>query len=114
MNLNIFAYIIYLIITAIIIIYVGNLCYTNGKIFIQNLLKKNKVLANQINKLMLIGYYLLNIGYCFATIISWEIIDTTLKLIEIVSFKISLIILIIAIMHYINIFMLNKYIHKTL
>lgn len=114
MNLNILAYIVYLLITAVIILYVGKLCYTNGNVFIQNLLQENKVLASRINKLLLIGYYLLNIGYCAITIVSWDIIETRLKLIEIVSFKVSLIILIIAVMHYINISMLSKYIHKLL
>lgn len=114
MNLNILAYIIYLVLTAIIILYVGKLCYTNGNVFIQNLLKKNKILANQVNKVLLVGYYLLNIGYCSITIVFWDVIETRLKLIEIVSYKVSIIILIIAIMHYINIMMLKKYIHKLL
>lgn len=114
MNLNILAYIIYLSLTALIIIYVGSICYTNGSIFIQNLLKKDAALANQINKLLLIGYYLLNIGYCSVTIISWDRIETSLNLIEVLSTNVAIIILVIAIMHYFNIIMLNKYIHKLL
>ncbi len=114
MNLNIVAYIIYLLITAVIILYVGNVCFQNGKIFIHNLLQKNKVLADQINKLLLIGYYLLNIGYCSMTLVSWAVIETKLELFEILSYKVSVIILIIAVMHYINILVLNKYIHKLL
>jgi len=114
MNLNILGYIIYLSLTAIIIVHVGRTCYTNGNIFIQNLLKKDKVLASHVNKLLLLGYYLLNIGYCSITLVSWNTIETSLKLIEVLSTKVAFIILVIAVMHYINIIMLNKYIHKLL
>ncbi len=112
MNLNIIAYISYFTLTAIIILYVGRVCYTNGDVFIKNLLPNNIVLANQVNKVLLIGYYLLNIGYCAITIISWDRIDSTLKLIEIVSYKVSFIVLLIGIVHYFNIYILKNYIHK--
>jgi len=111
MNLNILAYIIYLLITIVIIIYVGRVCYTNGGVFIQNLLKQDTALANQVNKSLLLGYYLLNIGYCSITIISWNTIETSLNLIEVLSIKVAFIILIIAVMHYINIIVLGI-VHK--
>lgn len=112
MNLNLVAYGIYLTLTAIIIVYVGKLCYRNGNIFIQNLLKNNYTLAHQINKILLVAYYLINLGYCAITLLFWDLITSKTELITVVSYKISLIVLIIAILHYINIFMLQKFIHK--
>jgi len=111
MNLNIIGYIIYLILTSAVILKVGNICYNNGNVFIKNLLKENIELSIQINKALLIGYYLLNIGYSAITIITWNKIKTNAYLVEIISQKISIIILI---MHYSNIFLIKKFIHKLL
>jgi len=114
MNFNIIGYIIYLTLTTIIIYKVGNICYNNGNIFIKNLIKEEIELSLQINKTLLIRYYLLNIGYSALTIVSWNKIETVTYLIEIISEKISFIILIIATLHYSNIYLIKKLIHKIL
>lgn len=114
MNLNIIGYIIYLSITSIIIRNVGKLCYDNGNLFVSQLIPNHEDLCHQINKMLLIGYYLLNLGYCAMTIISWEKIQTSNQLIEIIATKSAIIILTIGFMHYINIILLTKYINKLI
>ena len=114
MNLNIIGYLIYLSLTSIIIIKVGKLCYDNGNIFVSQLIPNHEELCHQINKMLLIGYYLLNLGYCAMTIISWEKIQTSNQLIEIIATKSAIIILTIGFMHYINILLLTKYIKKLI
>lgn len=114
MNFNIIGYFIYLSITSIIIIKVGKLCYDNGNIFVSQLIPNHEELCHQINKILLIGYYLLNLGYCAMTLISWETITTSNQLIEIIATKSAVIILTIGFMHYINILLLTKYIKKLI
>ena len=114
MNLNIIGYLIYLSLTSIIIIKVGKSCYDNGNIFVSQLIPNHEELCHQINKMLLIGYYLLNLGYCAMTIISWEKIQTSNQLIEIIATKSAIIILTIGFMHYINIILLTKYIKKLI
>lgn len=114
MNLNILAYIIYLSITSVIIIKVGKLCYDNGNLFVSQLIPNHEDLCHQINKMLLIGYYLLNLGYCAMTLISWEKITIFIQLIEIIATKSAIIILTIGFMHYINIILLTKYIKKLI
>lgn len=114
MNLNILGYLIYLCLTCIIIIKVGKLCYNNGNLFVSQLIPNHEALCHQINKMLLIGYYLLNLGYCAMTIISWEKIQNSTQLIEIIATKSAIIILTIGCMHYINIFLVTKYINKLI
>ncbi|WP_221259866.1 hypothetical protein [Flavobacterium okayamense] len=114
MNLNIIAYIIYFSITAFIIIKVGKIFYDNGNIYVSELIPNHMELCHKTNQILLLGYYLLNIGYCAITIISWQKIATFSQLIEIVSYKSAIIIITIAIMHYINIILLTKYIKKLI
>ena len=114
MNLNIIGYLIYRSITAIIIIKVGSICYRNGNIFVSELIPNDEDLCHKINQILLLGYYLLNLGYCAMTLISWNKILSFHQLIEIIAFKSAIIIGTIAIMHYINIFVLTKYIQKLI
>ncbi len=114
MNLNIIGYTIYLLITTFIIIKVGKICHQNGNIFVSELIPDHKDLCHKINQILLVGYYLLNIGYCAMTLISWEKILFFNQLIEVIAFKSSLIICTIATMHYINIMVLTKYIKKLI
>ena len=65
MNYNIGAYSMFIVLMVFIIVYVGRYFYTNGRVFIVSLLKGNVSLADYINRLLLAGYYLMNIGYAF-------------------------------------------------
>jgi hypothetical protein len=114
MNLNIIGYTIYLLITTFIINKVGKICYRNGNIYVAQLIPEHEDLCQKTNQILLVGYYLLNIGYCAMTLISWEKILSFHQLIEIIAFKSAVIICTIALMHYFNIILLTKYIKKLI
>lgn len=114
MNLNLVGYAIYLLITTIIIVKVGKICYQNGNIYVAELIPDHMDLCHKTNAILLLGYYLLNIGYCAMTLISWEAIVCLPQLIEMIAFKSAIIIGIIAVMHYLNIYVLTHYIQKLI
>ena len=114
MNLNIIGYVIYLLITTFIIINVGKICYRNGNIYVAQLIPQHEDLCKKTNQVLLIGYYLLNLGYCAMTLISWDKIIFYSQLVEVISIKTATIICIIAMLHYFNIFILTKYIQKLI
>lgn len=114
MNLNIIGYFIYLSITIFIILKVGKICYKNGNIYVAELLPNHADICQKINQVLLLGYYLLNIGYCAMTLISWQKIISYTQLTEIISIKTAVIIFIISLLHYINIIIITKYIHKLI
>jgi hypothetical protein len=102
MNYNIIAYLVYLALTLFIIVYVGRLFYRNGRIFILSLFKQDAALADQINHILLIAYYLFNIGYAFVRLHFWQRISGTEALISSIASHISLLIFILAATHYVN------------
>ena len=114
MNLNIIGYAIYLLITTIIIVNVGKVCYRNGNIYVAQLIPEHLDLCHKTNQILLVGYYLLNLGYCAMTLISWEQLYSFQQLIEVIAVKSATIIGTIALMHYLNIFILTKYIQKLI
>ncbi|MFY0483481.1 hypothetical protein ACI6PS_12830 [Flavobacterium sp. PLA-1-15] len=114
MNLNIIGYIIFLLITIYIIVVVGKICYRNGNIFVLELIPNHKELCQQINKILLISYYLINIGYCSMNLISWSNITNSTELVAIIASKTAIIVAILAVLHYLNIFILTNYIQKLI
>ena len=114
MNLNIIGYIIYLSITALIIIKVGNICYTNGNIYVSQLIPYHEDLCLKINQILLSAYYLINLGYCAITLVQWNTITTYTELLEVITFKTAIIICSIAILHYFNIILLTKQVKKLI
>ncbi len=114
MNLNIISYLIYLSITTFIIIVVGRICYRNGNVFVAQLIPNHIELCQKVNQVLLLAYYLLNIGYCAMTLIQWKTIETIPEIIETIASKTAIIILMISALHYINIFIITKYIQKLI
>lgn len=114
MNLNIIGYIIYLSITAIIILKVGKICYTNGNVFVAQLIPNHEELCLKINQVLLIAYYLFNLGYCAITLIQWNSILTLTQLFETIAIKTSIILFLIGTMHYFNILIITKQVKKLI
>ncbi|MHA3787352.1 hypothetical protein ACX0HA_04010 [Flavobacterium hauense] len=114
MNLNIIAYSIFMLITGYVIVVVGHICYRNGNIYVLSLIPGHDDLCIRINKILLVGYYLVNIGYAAMTLVSWETIVTLSQLIEMIAVKTAVIISILSILHYTNIFLLTNYAKKLI
>lgn len=114
MNYNIIGYLIFLSIIIFMILIVGKVCYRNGNVFVAELIPDHIDLCQQINKMLLVGYYLVNIGYCAMTLVNWETIITIQQLIEVISMKTATIAFILSFLHYSNIFILTNYIQKLI
>ena len=111
MNYNILSYSIYGCISFYIIFYVGKLFYRNGRVFILRLFDGNEPLTDTTNNILLIGYYLFNLGYSVFQLSFWEKVNGTDTLISSVSHKTGILVLILAVTHYFNmifIYLLSK------
>ena len=106
MNYNIISYTIYIPIIFFIMIYVGWLFHKHGALFLMHLFR-NESLVKNINNLLLIGYYLVNLGYAITTIAYWEIINSIPDMLNTLSYHLGIIILGLAILHYNNVLCLN-------
>ena len=114
MSYNLIAYIVFISIIAFIIVVVGKICFRNGNIFVAELIPGHLALCQQINKLLLLGYYLLNIGYAAMTLMGWETIDTPTLFVEVIAYKTAVIVCILSVLHYLNIFILTTRIQKLI
>lgn len=102
MNYNVAAYIVYLISTIYITFYIGKQCHSNGKVFIYGIFKSHHI-GDAVNNILLVAYYLVNIGYAILIISVWPTIESIGQLLNELSQKIGQIVMLLALLHYINI-----------
>ncbi|MBW8687477.1 hypothetical protein [Chitinophaga rhizophila] len=100
--MNTLAYIIYLLITYLITVRVGLLFFRNGRIFIMELVHQDVSLTDAINRILLVGYYLVNLGYAALMISTWDTILTWTDLLVSITVMTGKIVTTLAVMHYIN------------
>ncbi len=108
MNLIILLYSIYLAVTVLLTVWVAHTLFRNGKLFLIDIFHGNKELAQAVNNLLLVGFYLVNIGYAVYTLKIWETPVQGREVMEILSLKIGAIILILGAMHFLNMFIFFK------
>ena len=100
--MNTLAYIIYLLITYFVTVHVGLAFYRNGRVYILNLLVGDEALTDSINRILLTGYYLFNLGYAAVMISFWETIETYAELIASIGIMTGRILITLGIIHFFN------------
>jgi hypothetical protein len=94
-------------------IWVAKTLFRNGKIFLVDIFHGNKELADSVNNLLLIGFYLINIGYAVYTLREAYGIANMQEVMERLSLKVGTIILILGFMHFFNLFIFFKLRNKA-
>ena len=108
MNYIIITYLLYLAITISLTVWVARALFKNGDIFLIDIFHGNRELATSVNNLLLVGFYLVNIGYAVYTLQVYRQVLGMQELIETLSFKVGLIILILGAMHFFNLYIFFK------
>lgn len=102
MNYNIISYFIYLSITFYITIVVGKICFNNGEVYLGRIIDGKPEMVSFINRLLLIGYYLLNLGYAALMLSFWPEIKSISEAILVLFGRIGKIVFLLGVMHYNN------------
>lgn len=110
--MNTIAYLLYLFITYCITVHVGLAFYRNGRVYILNLVEGDEQFTDPINKLLLTGYYLLNLGYAALMIRSWETMKNWTDVLVSIASMTGRIMLILAVIHFVNMAVILKISHR--
>ncbi|MFB7258323.1 hypothetical protein [Streptomyces nojiriensis] len=108
MDLTVITYVIYLLISIALTIWVARTLSRNGRVFIGDVLHGNETLADAVNQLLVVGFYLVNIGFVTLYLRSSEEIQTPRALFEALSVKLGVVLLVLGVMHLGNVWVLNK------
>lgn len=103
-----YSYGMYLIISIVLTIWVAQTLFKHGRIFLVAAFGGDEKLADSINHLLVVGFYLVNVGYV-SLMLKEDRPPVDLKeSIEKLSWKIGLVLLILGGMHFFNLMVFSK------
>src|SRR5258707_6780614 len=104
----VYAYGAYLAISLGVTIWVARTLHTNGRIFLVDAFHGNEPLADSVNHLLVVGFYLVNLGYVSLALATTDALVTVRQAIELVSWKIGMVLMILGIMHFFNLYVFSR------
>src|SRR5580698_5551125 len=101
-------YFTYLAISIGITVWVARTLHQNGRVFLLDAFHGNAELADSVNHLLVVGFYLINIGYIALALSTRQPLATLREAIELESTKIGVVLLILGAMHFFNMLVLAR------
>jgi hypothetical protein len=105
---TVYSYIVYLIVSVILTIWVATTLHRRGRVFLIDAFHGNQTLADSVNHLLLVGFYLINIGYVTLALKYGDKPRSVQEAIEFLSTKIGLVLVVLGAMHFFNVFNFAK------
>lgn len=96
-------YLTYLTISITVTIWVARTLHKNGRVFLVDSFHGNESLADSVNHLLVVGFYLVNIGFVALALQFGQRAILLEQAIEILSTKIGIVLLVLGVMHFFNI-----------
>jgi hypothetical protein len=101
-------YIVYLLISVALTIWVARTLHKRGAIFLVDAFQGNAELAASVNHLLVVGFYLINIGFVSLALKSDAVIANSRAAIELLSDKLGFVLLALGGMHFFNLFVFSR------
>jgi uncharacterized membrane protein len=109
MDLNVVTYLAYLALTLPLTLWVARALQRYGKVFLVDVFSGDEVMAHAVNQLLVIGFYLLNLGYVAMFMTSHTKVDDARTVFEVLSTKVGAVALVIGVVHFANVWAFNAF-----
>lgn len=108
MNYVVTTYLTYLLISIGLTIWVARTLHKNGRLFLIDRYDGNTDLADSVNHLLVVGFYLINVGFV-AMALKYGLKPEDMQgLLEVLSTKVGVVLLVLGTMHFFNLYVFNK------
>ena len=107
-NLIVVTYLIYLLISVALTVWVARTLYMRGALFLVDAFHGNSELADSVNHLLVVGFYLINIGFVSLALKTGATVVTSRSAIELLSDKMGMVLLTLGGMHFFNLFVFSR------
>lgn len=114
MNHTVAAYLIYLPVSIAMTVWVARTLHRNGRVFLVQAFHGREDMADSVNHLLVVGFYLINLGFITFALrygtkpTGWQ------ETIEFLSTKLGVVLLVLGAMHFFNMFNFDKMRRKGL
>jgi hypothetical protein len=101
-------YLVYVLISVTLTVWVARTLHKRGAIFLVDAFHGNAELAASVNHLLVVGFYLINIGFVSLALKTTAQVSTSRGAIELLSDKLGFVLLILGGMHFFNLFIFSR------
>jgi len=110
---TVYSYILYLIVSVTLTVWVARTLYKRGRIFLIDAFHGNEPVADSVNHLLVVGFYLINIGWILLTLSYGTEPTNWVEAIKFVSSKVGLAVVVLGAMHFFNMHAIARFGRKV-
>ncbi len=114
MTTAVYIYIAYTIISIAMTIWVARTLHRNGRVFLLEAFKGKEEMADSVNHLLVVGFYLINFAFILLYLRFGTKPETVVEGIEYIATKLGVVLLVLGAMHFFNIFNFDRMRKKSL
>ncbi|MBK1832697.1 hypothetical protein [Roseibacillus ishigakijimensis] len=108
MNPLILTYSLYLCIAIPLTIWVARTLHKNGRVFLVKCFHEDEEMADSVNHLLVVGFYLVNIGFVALYLKLNQAVLNARDVFEALAGKLGIVLLVLGAMHFFNIFLFTR------
>ena len=108
MDTTVITYLTYIAISVALTIWVAHTLHSNGRIFLVDVFHGNEALADSVNHLLVVGFYLINLGYVSLALKLGYDLSSMREGIEALSWKVGMVLVVLGTMHFFNLYVFSR------
>jgi len=101
-------YLAYVLASLALTIWLARTLFKNGEVFLEEVFADNPRMAAAVNDLLVVGFYLLNLGYAFITLKADHEVLTAAAAAETLAMKLGSLLLALGGMHMLNLYLFHR------
>jgi hypothetical protein len=109
MDLTVVTYLLYLLLAIPLTTWVARALHRYGQVFLNDVFLGNDQLAHAVNQLLVLGFYLLNLGYVALFMTSTGSVGTGRRVLEVLSTKVGAVAIVLGLVHFANVWAFNAF-----
>ena len=107
-------YLAYLALSIAVTVWVARTLHRSGRAFLVEAFQGQEALADSVNHLLVVGFYLINLGWIVMTLRTRQDIVSVRGAVELMSDKIGTVLFVLGIMHFFNLFLFSRFRRRAL
>jgi hypothetical protein len=107
MDWTVATYVAYLLVAVPLTVWVATTLSRNGAVFLADVFQGTEALAQAVNRLLVVGFYLLNLGFVSLYLRSGADVVDLRGLLEQLSVKIGVVTLVLGVVHFLNVWVFS-------
>jgi hypothetical protein len=98
----------YLTVSVLLTIWVATTLSRNGGVFLKDVFDGNEDLSRSVNHLLVVGFYLVNLGFVCLALRSGLRVGTAPESVEFLAQRVGIVLLVLGAMHFLNLYVFHR------